>query len=117
MPDAQPERATPSTYPGDSPEFALLMAMALAARVVVTTKYQGYLPTDATGDGCYQVIEALRGLARLGIYPRQALSALATAAGALFMAYECRGDLDANPLADMVWAASLYTEVMAWYFV
>jgi len=121
--DAQPELGTPSAYPGDSPEFALLMSMALAARVVVTTKYQGYLPTDATGDGCYQVIEALsvlaalRGLVRLGIYPKQALSALATAAGALFLAYECRGDLDANPLADMVWAASLYTEVMAWYFV
>ena len=30
------------------------MAVALALRLSSTTRFQGYLPTDATGDGCYQ---------------------------------------------------------------
>merc|ERR550537_67997 len=72
-------------------EFPLIMITALACRLSSTTRFLGYLPTDATGDGCYQALEAVallvacRGLCASGLTPAQGLRCvLPVALGVLF---------------------------------
>jgi len=108
---------------GDSPEFALLMTTGLCLRLLSTCRYQGYLPTDATGDGCYQALEglamliAIRGLMETGITPAQGMRSVATVLGCICFALVCYGDLDRRPVWDRVYAASIYIEVVSWAFI
>lgn len=108
---------------GDSPEFALLSVLALSLRLSSTLRWQGYLPSDATGDGCYQALEglaaliAMRGLLDQGLTPRQCARGLAAIVGCAVVGSVCYGDLDKRPLWDRVYATSMYTEVVAWGFL
>ena len=45
---------------GDSAEFALCTATAVVLRLACTLRFQGYLPDDESGDGCYQGLEMVR---------------------------------------------------------
>merc|ERR1719240_2605492 len=104
-------------------EFPLIMITALAARLSSTTRFLGYLPTDATGDGCYQALEgvallvACRGLARVGVSLRQARNVVLTVVACCTMGYFCHGDLDQRPLWDRAFASSVFLEFMAWFFL
>merc|ERR1719375_2491724 len=87
-------------------EFPLIMITALAFRLSSTTRFLGYLPTDATGDGCYQSLEALscmlalRGLLAQGLTPRAGLRCVACVAVSVLLAVFCYGDLDRRPFWD-----------------
>jgi hypothetical protein len=104
-------------------EFPLIMITALAFRLSSTTRFLGYLPTDATGDGCYQALEAVallvacRGLAAVGVSLRQARNVLLTVATCSTLGYFCHGDLDQRPLWDRAYASSIFMEFMAWGFL
>merc|ERR1719272_1426075 len=105
---------------GAAPSFALLMMVVLVGRLVCTSKYQGYLPTDMTGDGLYQMLEAFSlflavvGLARTVPSMNDLMTASISVAIAVVFSNFVHGDLDGRPLADRVWAASIYAEVLAW---
>jgi len=104
-------------------EFPLIMITALAFRLSSTTRFLGYLPTDSTGDGCYQALEAVallvacRGLALVGVSLRQARNALVAVAACCALGYVCHGDLDQRPLWDRAYASSMFMEFMAWWFL
>jgi len=101
------------------PDFAFLMVLLLALRLVVTSKWNGYLPVDRTGDGCIQVLQALS--LAVSVYglslssPTKRVREI-TVAVAVSMAagYLCFGDLDRNTGADEAYAMSIYLEVAAW---
>lgn len=120
MPRKKPEWYLQPT--GDSAEFALLMAVALTTRLTSTCRFQGYLPSDATGDGCYQALEALsvfvavRGLAVTGLTPRQGFKCIFTVALCALFSVVCAGDLNRRPIWDRIYATSTYVEVFAWVF-
>lgn len=108
---------------GDCPEFSLCMIIAFACRLAVTTRYQGYLPTDVTGDGLYQLLEALtaicafRGLVRTGITQTQLIITGAVLGVACGAAYQCYGFLNRREWADRSYAVSVYTECLATLFL
>jgi len=117
------EAAVPGKQTGDSPEFALLLAVSLGLRLSSTTRFLGYLPTDATGDGCYQSLEALscmlalRGLLAQGLTPRAGLRCVACVAVSVLLAVFCYGDLDRRPFWDRAYATSNYVEFAAYAFL
>lgn len=104
-------------------EFALLMATSFSLRLSSTCRFQGYLPTDATGDGCYQALEgmclflALYGLAGTGISLPQARNCVLTVMGSGLASVVCYGDLNRRLVWDRVYACSLYMEFMSWGFL
>lgn len=108
---------------GDSPAFAMLMMVVLSLRLPCILRFQGYLPTDQSGDGCYQLFElvtlilSIRGLARTGLTTRDGMYSAATLTFSALLALICYGDLDRRPAADRAVAASIYTEVCAWGFL
>lgn len=101
-------------------DFGVLMSVSFALRLSSTLRFQGYLPVDATGDGCYQLLEglalavALVGLLRSGITRWAALRSFGVLAASAGLATQCYGDLDNNVVADRVYACSVYVEVAAW---
>lgn len=103
--------------------FALLMVGSFALRLTSTLRYQGYLPTDQTGDGCYQILEGLTllmaasSLVSDGVTKHEVLSCVAILVGCAFAAQLVYGDLDNDVLADRTYAVSIYTEVCAWGFM
>lgn len=113
----------PGQPTGDSSEFALLISITMGLRLSSTTRFLGYLPTDATGDGCYQSLEGLtlllglRGLLSFGLLPKQALKCVASVAVSVFVAIFCYGDLDRRPFWDRVYATSSYVEFAAYCFM
>jgi len=112
-----------TTGNGDSPPFAMLMMVCLILRLPCTLRYQGYLPTDQSGDGAYQLFEfttlllSIRGLARTGLTTRDGMYAAAAFTASVLLACVCYGDLDRRPAADRAIAASMYAEVCAWGFL
>jgi len=108
---------------GDSAPFALLLAVAITLRLFGTLRFQGYLPTDESGDGCYQLFEAttlviaLRGLARTGLTTRDGMYAGAAVTVSVLLGLVCYGDLNQRLFADRAFAAGLYVEVCAWAFL
>jgi hypothetical protein len=115
-------------------EFGILMVVTLAVRVGVTSTFQGYLPVDQTGDGCIQIIEAmtlltlLYGLRRQMRMPGYKSSYKITAIrlGMAFLVCTllsliCFGDLDLTrdfgSRPDREYAACLYMELIAWFFM
>lgn len=108
---------------GDSPAFAMLMMVVLCLRLSCTLRYQGYLPTDESGDGCYQLLEimtliiSIRGLARTGLTTKEGLSAAAALTGSVLLALVCYGDLNRRPASDRAFAACIFMEVCAWAFL
>jgi hypothetical protein len=111
------------TRTGDSAEFALLLALSMGLRLSSTCRFLGYLPTDATGDGCYQAMEALsmvlafRGLLAMGLAPKQGMKCVASVAASMVLAVFCYGDLDRRPFWDRVYATSNYVEFAAYAFM
>lgn len=108
---------------GDAPEFALLMAVALICRLSCTTRFLGYLPTDTTGDGCYQVLEglsvalALRGLSSTGITPKQGIHCVVAVGIGALCSCICYGDLNRRVVWDRIYAAGTYIEFFSWWFL
>jgi len=105
---------------GDSADFCLLFIIALCLRLSMTCKFNGYLPGDETGDGPYQMMEgltllvALRGLVRTGLKPKEVITVSMLLAISSVGAYYCFGFMNNRPWADRIYAASVYTEVLAW---
>lgn len=121
-------QGVPEDQPRAPDDFGILMAMALAVRIVCTTGWSGYLPVDATGDGCLQLMEtitlyiAIRGVFRAdgGGYKWSKVDAV-TRRRVLFLGTLCFlggqlvfGDLNRNCGADEAYAMSLYLELAAW---
>jgi len=108
---------------GDSPAFAMLMMVVLMLRLPCTLRFQGYLPTDQSGDGAYQLFEfvtlllAIRGLARTGLTTKDGIYAAAALTMSILLALVCYGDLNRRQFADRAVAASMYIEVCAWGFL
>lgn len=104
-------------------EFGLLMVLALLVRVWCTMKYEGYLPSDQTGDGCIQTLEfaamqvAVVGLARQQITKEECRRWLSGLAAASAFAVVCYGNLDSRPWVDRAFAASQYAELIAWLYM
>jgi hypothetical protein len=117
---------------GDEPrapaDFGMLMVLALFSRLVVTTGWSGYLPVDATGDGCLQLIETITMyIALRGVFYRHeegwkwSRVDADTKSRVLFLCTLCFlggqlvfGDLNRNCGADEAYAMSLYLELAAW---
>jgi len=101
-------------------EFGLLVAYALLVRVWCTMRFEGYLPSDATGDGCIQMIEGIAmqvcvvGLARQGIQQEELQRAVKGLLVALVLGFLCYGSLDHRPWIDRAYASSQYGETVAW---
>lgn len=128
---AAPRRnGAPETAKRAPTEFGVLAAFAIAVRLVVTCQYNGYLPVDATGDGCIQVLEATTLLLTLhGLFYepgagyrishlewaslRRASWAICACVAAGLI---CFGDLNRNSGADEAYAMSIYMELMSWFF-
>jgi len=112
-----------SAKTGDSAEFCLLLAVAMGLRLSSTCRFLGYLPTDATGDGCYQAMEALsmviaiRGLLAMGLAPKQGVKCVLTVLASMLLSVVCYGDLDRRPFWDRVYATSNYVEFGAYAFM
>lgn len=112
-----------SKKPRAPAEFGLLMVCALLARVWCTMKYEGYLPSDQTGDGCIQTLEFLSmqvtvvGLARQEIGLAACRRGLAALAAAVLCGQVCYGSLDSRPWVDRTFAATQYAEVAAWLYM
>jgi len=108
---------------GDCVEFCMLLIVALAMRLAVTTRYNGYLPTDWTGDGLYQGLEAVtaivafRGLVRTGLTKMSVFKTICVVGIAAAGSYYCYGFLNQRKWADCAFATSVYTESMAWLFL
>jgi len=115
-----PRRCSDLSLPRATLDFAVLMSLALALRSVVELTYSGYLPVDATGDGCIQLFELVAlGLCLHGIknlkFDKGALGrALVLAIHCDLFGSFCYGDLDTNALADKVFAISIYLELIAY---
>lgn len=106
---------------GDSPDFCLLLIVALCLRLSMTCKYQGYLPGDITGDGPYQLMEiftvlaALRGLVRTGLKPKHVVVVSVFLVMSSVAGYQCYGNMNRRAFADRIYAMSIFTEVCAWF--
>jgi len=106
-------------------EFGMLFSLALVIRIFVTMKWNGYLPSDQTGDGCIQLLEFMTVVITAGstIFREKTLSkqvALRTAAGsfaALMVSCVLYGGLDHNVFADRSYAFCIYLELVAWCFM
>lgn len=115
-PHVFPEKGAPKP----PAEFGILVAFALCARVWCTMRFEGYLPSDQTGDGCIQTLEALAmqvcviGLARNGIQQQELLRACGGLSVALALGCVCYGSLDHRPWVDRIYATSQYAEAAAW---
>jgi len=115
------QRKEPRRAPAD---FGFLMIYALVARLWCTMKYDGYLPSDQTGDGCIQTLEALAmqvvvvGLARQ-ITPtmEECGRFCAGFSGAWVCALLCYGSLDWRPWVDRLYASTQYSELIAWFLM
>lgn len=112
-----------------SPAFLGLQASAILIRLTTTTRYQAYLPVDATGDWLYQSLEGMVALGCLGgimmwsnkqeVMPVTEKTWTVAALGGVSViafASQCYGDLASRPQADMSFAASVYLELFAWCF-
>jgi len=106
-------------------EFGLLMTVALALRIGVTMRWNGYLPSDQTGDGCIQFMEGVTGAIVLyATLFREKSVSLKAIARTFFgvgisgvTAMYVYGGLDHNIFADRIYAVSIYTELVAWAFM
>jgi len=104
-------------------EFGMLMVFALVCRLWCTMKYDGYLPSDETGDGCIQTLEAvamevaLIGVARAGVSLEEFKRFGSGLLGAGVFAMLCYGSLDYRPHVDRLYAATQYAELIAWFFM
>jgi len=121
-----PRRCSDVSLPRAPLDFAVLMTLALGLRSVVELTYSGYLPVDATGDGCIQLFElvalalCLRGIKSLKFEKGVLGRALIFAINCDLFGSFCYGDLDTTPMADKVFAISIYVELvaymcLAWY--
>lgn len=121
-----PRRCSDVSLPRAPLDFAVLMTLALGLRSVVELTYSGYLPVDATGDGCIQLFElvalalCLRGIKSLKFEKGVLGRALIFAINCDLFGSICYGDLDTTPMADKVFAISIYVELvaymcLAWY--
>lgn len=115
--DGADMKKEPRRAPAD---FGLLMIYALVARLWCTMKYDGYLPSDQTGDGCIQTLEALAmqavvvGLARQTISLEECKRFVIGFAVAWICALLCYGSLDWRPNVDRLYASTQYSELIAW---
>lgn len=115
-----PRRCTDLSLPRAPLDFAVLMTLALSLRSVVELAYSGYLPVDATGDGCIQIFElialgfCLRGMKYLPFEKGELGRALILAINCDIFGSFCYGDLDTSPLPDKVFAISIYLELVAY---
>lgn len=104
-------------------EFGLLMCYAHVCRVWATMKYDGYLPSDQTGDGCIQTLEALAmqvtvvGLARQEVSARECGRCAAGLGLAALFGLVCYGSLDYRPWVDRMYASTQYAELIGWLYM
>merc|ERR1740117_2646905 len=91
---------------GDSAPFAMIMMVVLSLRLSCTLRFQGYLPTDQSGDGCYQCMEimtlilSVHGLSRTGLTTKEGLRAAGAITASVLLGSVCYGDLNSRPFAD-----------------
>jgi len=121
-------------------EFAIVFGLGVALRVCVTILWEGYLPSDPTGDGCIQLMEGFTlcliayGLTARELWNewRSSLKGITTSVLLCVLAgCICFGDLDipeeeavlkaedhfSSTVSDKVYASSIYLELVAWFFM
>jgi len=98
-----------------------LLMVGFALRLSVTTRYQGYLPTDVSGDGFFQACEVASFALCFYMWQRHEgngepsrVTVAVFAMLAVALGFEVRGTLNARPIADAVWAAGLYIQTLGW---
>jgi len=105
-----------------------LEGVSLALRLASTTQFQGYLPSDQTGDLLYQCIDVFTLLLLVLLVWRvssvrrddaehdgekDSFHVWPIVVVALVLAAFLHGDMDNNPIFDTLWMAGLYTGVVA----
>jgi len=111
---------------GISAKSLQLEAIALACRLSSTMWFEGYLPSDQTGDFLYQIFDALSLVMVLWLVHRvlnvqsktyenegDSLPVTPFALGGLVLAVLLHGDLDDNPLFDTLWLCGLFVGAVA----
>jgi hypothetical protein len=106
---------------GISGKSLQLEAMAVICRLATTLWFQGYIPTDDTGDGMYQCIDAVSLVLVLGLLYRvltvpdrtyeaeaDSLPVLPLAAGALVLACLLHGEIMQYRAFDILWMCGLF---------
>jgi len=111
---------------GISAKSLQLEATALACRLSSTIWFEGYLPSDQTGDFLYQIFDVLSLAIVLWLVHRvlnvqsktyenddDSLPVTHFALGGLVLAAVLHGDLDDNPLFDTLWLCGLFVGAIA----
>jgi len=117
---------TASSVQGISAKSLKLEAIALACRLSSTIWFEGYLPSDQTGDFLYQIFDALSLATVLWLLHRvlnvqsrtyeaddDSLPVTPFALCSLVFAALLHGDLDDNPLFDTLWMCGLFVGAVA----
>jgi len=115
-----------SSVQGISAKSLQLEAVALACRLASTIWFEGYLPSDRTGDFLYQIFDALSLAIVLWLLHRvlnvqsktyevddDSLPVTPFALGSLALAALLHGDLDDNPIFDTLWMCGLIVGAVA----
>jgi len=115
-----------SSVQGISAKSLQLEGVALACRLASTIWFEGYLPSDRTGDFLYQIFDALSLAIVLWLLHRvlnvqsktyevddDSLPVTPFALGSLALAALLHGDLDDNPIFDTLWMCGLIVGAVA----
>jgi len=111
---------------GISSKSLQLEAIALACRLSSTIWFEGYLPSDQTGDFLYQIFDGFSLVIVLWLLHRvvnvqsktyeaddDSLPVVPFALGSLILAALLHGDLDDNPIFDTLWLCGLFAGALA----